>query len=41
MGTSLFSVGEEYGTVIVAHDTVTPEYLQKNILTGDLMRGTG
>lgn len=41
MRISLVFVGEDYGLVIVAHGTVTPEYLPENVLTPDSMLGTG
>lgn len=36
MRISLVFVGEGYGLVIVAHGTVTPEYLPENVVMGRL-----
>lgn len=41
MRISVVFVGEDYGLVIVAHGTVTPEYLPENVLTPDSIWETG
>lgn len=41
MRISVVFVGGDYGLVIVAHATVTPEYLPENVLTPDSIWETG